>query len=93
MWYCFLQVVSTDNVQISGFVTSQECCDQYEEHGVGARGGGCALGQVVNFSNIGSPPVCTIKNFTQGAIFCNLMHVWVECIAMECSVVAVVGSM
>jgi len=85
--------VHADDAQISGFVTSQECCDQYEEHGVGTGGDGCALGQVVNFSNIGSLPVCTIGTLTQGAVFCNLTSVWVEHIAMECGVVAVVGGM
>jgi len=82
IWYHFLWVVGTDDVQVHGFVASWECSDQYEKHGVGAGRGCCALGQVVDFGNAGSLPVYTIRNPTQGVIFCNLTHVGVESIAM-----------
>jgi len=67
--------------------------DRDEEHGVGARSGGCALGQAMNFGDIGCPPVSTIRAPTQGSILSEFTGVRVECVAMECRVCATVGSM
>ncbi len=67
--------------------------DRDEEHGVGAGSGGCALGQAMNFGNIGFPPVGAVRAPTQGSVLCEFTGVGVECIAMECCVCATVGGM
>jgi len=54
----FLWAVCIDNAQVSGFMSSWECCDWDEEHSVGTKCGWGALCQMVNF--IGSLPVGTI---------------------------------
>jgi len=74
-------------------VPGWECIDWDEEHGVGARSGGHALGQAMDFCNIGCPPVGTIRALTQGSILGKFPYVGVEGIAMECHVGATVGSM
>jgi len=67
--------------------------DRDEEHCVGARSSGCALGQTMNFGNNGCPPVGTVRAPTQGSILSKFTGVGVECIAMECHVCATVGGM
>ena len=67
--------------------------DRDEEHGVRAGSGGCALGQVMNFGNIGCPPVGAVRTLTQGSILCEFAGVRVECVAMECCVCATFGGM
>jgi len=67
--------------------------DWDEEHGVCAGSGGCALGQAMNFGNIGCPPVGAVRTPTQGSIFCEFAGVRVECVAMECRMCATLGGM
>ena len=93
MWCCLLRSLGTDNVQVGGFVADWECMDRDEKHGVGARSDDCALGQAVNFGNIGCLPMGTIRAPTQSSILCEFTSVGVECIAMECCVCAAIGSM
>jgi len=85
--------VGADNAQVGGFVANWYYMDRDEEHGVGARSGGHALGQAMDFDNIGCPPVGAVRTLTQGSILCEFASVRVECIAMECHVCAAVGSM
>jgi len=93
MWCCLLRSLGTDNVQVGGFVADWECMDQDEKHGVGARSSGRALGQAMNFGNIGCPPLGAIRALTQSSILCEFTGVGVECVAMECHVCATVSGM
>jgi len=93
MGHCFLRVVCTDNVQVGGFAPGWQCSDWDEKHGVGAWHGCSALSQAMDFCNIGSLLMGTIRAVTEGTIFCNFAHVGIECIAMASCVLAVIGSM
>jgi len=89
----FLWAVCTNNVQVGGSMPSGECSDWDTEHSVGTQRGCGALGQLVNFGNVGSLPVATIRAVTECSIFCDFICIGIECVAMQCSVFTVIGSM
>jgi len=76
----------THNAEISGLATRGNGRHGYKEHGVSARDGSCALGQVVDFGGISLLPKGTLRAVAEFGVFGKFTGVRVECITMERSV-------
>jgi len=82
------------NAEIGGAAARWNGGHRNEEHGVGTRDVGCALGQAVNFSGISVLPKGTLRAAAEFCVFSKFTSVRVEGVTVESGVrQGTVGSM
>ncbi len=86
VWCCLLWSIHAHDAEIGGLFAGGELVDMDELHCAGARNGGCALYQAMDFCHVEGTPKVAFAAATEFSIFSKLPSVGIECITVQCPV-------